>query len=146
MAFPTRIDTETSQLLQLLEELPMEKFECFAFISAIDFLDSWVMGPFRYVFNLKDDRTVYALAQTDLYAEFNIVDFVKWFLAEEQYACTTFVKVHWHDLTSALMQARNDQCSYYSVPGNVQTEFWEAVRVFTEIFYPFCLPFRPAWQ
>nr|QTH80090.1 E4.1 [Tern adenovirus] len=145
MANDVRYDTFSQELLQIFRDIDHVKFSCFAFVTATEPLDFYAVGPFRIVFQLSNDRTVYGIAQNDLYPEFNMTDFIRWLFIDDQ-VCTCFTPIKWIDIEQALDSSTNEHCSYYLIPSETDNESWEAFKLFTGWFYPLYLSYRVGWQ
>lgn len=144
MAHLPRLATDAQQFTSLLQGFDKTKFKCFAFVTCCEYMDYFARGPARLVFQFANDRTVYCIAQTDLYPEFNALDFYKWFLVEDM-VCTTVIPLEWYDIEYALHHPFNSTIYYYAIPGSFSMDHWEAIVRYTGIFFPFSLPIRPAW-
>lgn len=144
MVEPVRHTCLCRSFWTLLESFDKRKYRCFVFTTVTEFVEYWVRGPFRMVFQFENDRSVYVISQVDLYPEFDPVDYIQWFLSDD-HVCCSFASVDWPALKTSLDNPMNLMIFYYYVPNCSFADYWESAVVYTGLFSPSCLPLRPAW-
>lgn len=119
---------------EVLSEVDRSRYKIFAFVTATESLESFCIKPCRIVFQFMNDRTVYAVSETDVFAEFCPHDFFLW-LNEYDKVCTVVVPVRWEEIEEALDNPENDTVFYYMV-NYAEPRAGEALQLFTQRYFP----------
>nr|WMQ77659.1 E4.2 [Zoothera dauma adenovirus] len=136
-----RFQCSAETLRFILDKFNKNKYECFAFVTAVERLEAFAQGPFRLVFKFNDDRTVYGIACKHVYREFSSFDFLKFVLCYDD-LCTCVTNVTWHDVILASNNPRNTSVEYCLVPVDKNDPSWENVCDFTRQFFPGSINFQ----
>ncbi|AAB29327.1 E4.1 [Ovine adenovirus 7] len=131
-----------SELLSFLSPLNRHQYQVYCIVSS-RYLNYWARGPFRMAFRFNGDKTVYVLAQKDLFPEFDALDYLKW--ANFENMGTGFFEVDWDNLVGVLNDRESLIAEVVFVTSNVQDETWNFFRYYWENYFS-SFPIKPDWQ
>lgn len=133
MALPTdHFHAATETLRNLMLGLDEEQHRVFAFVSATEPLHFFNVAPFVCVFQFPEDRTVYGIMRTDIAPEFCPVDFIRWFLMEEN-LCSTYCELEMSEYFQALEQ--NDTCLFCLTSGDPTSPQWDCLKMYMTVYF-----------
>lgn len=120
---PTFMRVSGDQLLRYLHRLDYKNHEIFILSGSIDGIDSWCIGPFRVVFQFRNDKTVYLIAQQDLHLEFDPLSFISYLHAYERVS-SNFGVGDW-DQFFYYLPFEIEMCDLVCIPADCSAECWE---------------------
>lgn len=126
---------DSSIVLNIMQGLDDEKHNVVAFITCTEPLPFFCVAPFVLVFQFSGDKTVYAVCRNDLAPEFSVVDYVRWFLNDENLCCS-YCLVEWFETVRSLES--NEKCAFCLCSGDPTSTQWNCLKMFMEMYFPGC--------
>lgn len=119
---PTFMRVSGDQLKTCLERINLKNHILIALSGSIDGLDSWCMGPFRMVFQFRNDKTVYLVAQIDLHLEFDPLSYVQHLHMYERVSSAVNV-ADWEQFMQ-YVQFESEMCDLVYIPSECSAACW----------------------
>lgn len=122
----------STTLRNLMQGLDEHQHKVIAFVTATEPLDFFCVAPFVCVFQFVGDRTVYGIMRTDIAPEFCAIDFVRWFLMDEN-LCATYCELEFAEYYSMLEQ--NDSCMFCLTSGDTSSSQWDCLKMYMTVYF-----------
>lgn len=119
-------------LRNLMLGLDEHQHRVVAFVTATESLDFFCVAPFVCVFQFIGDRTVYGIMRIDIAPEFDPVDFVRWFLLNEN-LCATYCMLEMSEYYAALEQ--NEHCMFCLSSGDPSSSDWDCLKMYMTVYF-----------
>lgn len=122
----------TATLRNLLVGLDDYQHKVVVFVTATEAVEFFKVAPFVCVFQFIGDRSVYGIIRSDVAPEFDVVDFVRWFLMNEN-LCATYCVMELVEAFGALEQ--NDECVFCLTSGDHNSSDWDSLKMYMNVYF-----------
>lgn len=119
---PTFMRVSGDHLKTFLERLDLKNHTLIVLSGSIDGIDSWCIGPFRVIFQFRNDKTVYLVAQNDLHLEFDPQAFVTYMHMYERVS-SNICAGDWEQFMQ-YVQFESEMCDLVCIPPQCSAECW----------------------